>query len=114
MARRALLILVASLLAVTGSDVAAWCVSNQVAEAKCCCPVDGPPPCLSDDQGSAEAMPDSDAVIETASSLQAAELPSATAPMAPWPATTRPAVVDRDAGSSVALSPRLLACVWLC
>lgn len=113
MHRRALFTIVALLLALVGSDLVALCASVQAA-GSCCCPVEGPPPCL-DESGTADApMPESEGVVETAPSLQAATLPATETAARPWSIAAAPAVVEPDPASPSAPSPHLLACVWLC
>ncbi|MEM8934648.1 MAG: hypothetical protein AAGE94_25865, partial [Acidobacteriota bacterium] len=93
---------------------AAVCASNLMAEASCCCPVEGPPPCFDGADSSDLPLPDSEGVVDPAPTLAVdAQTADATAALS-WPQRTRLVVTDADPASSTAPAARLLACVWLC
>lgn len=110
----------ASLLILTmialGCDLGAACALAQASEAGCCCPVEGPSPCM--EAGETGEMPfstDRDASLDNGKPAQAALLPSASIlPTAGFGhgTDTRPGILGSEGRGGTAV--HVLCCVYLC
>ena len=108
-------LLVLTMIAI-GCDLGAACAIAQTAEAGCCCPVQGPSPCLeSGDMGESPMSNDRDASLDNGKPAQTALLPSAS----PLPGSSDG---DRCSASAFGASAtghgqaavHVLNCVYLC